>query len=195
MKPKADIDFDGNVFYNAPPAPVLEEVESSSTYQDPLNMHKFYQKHRSSDRWTKNHPIEQKHNHSQMDMENKTDAENTVIRNKSRLVVKGYHQQEGIDFEESFASVARLEAVRIFVAYAAYKNFSIYQMDVKTAFLNDPLKEEVFVRQPDGVVDPHFSNHIYRLKKALYSLKQASRACTNYLDISSLRVTASVAAS
>ncbi|GJY08424.1 retrovirus-related pol polyprotein from transposon TNT 1-94 [Tanacetum coccineum] len=75
---------------------------------------------------------------------NKTDVENTVIWNKSRLVAKGYSQQEGIDFEESFALVARLEAVRMFVAYAAHKNFTIYQMDVKTSFLNGPLKEEVY---------------------------------------------------
>ncbi|GJU79494.1 integrase, catalytic region, zinc finger, CCHC-type containing protein [Tanacetum coccineum] len=75
---------------------------------------------------------------------NKTDAENIVIRNKSRLVTNGYCQEEGIDFEESFAPVARLEAVRMFVAYAARKNFTIYQMDVKTTFLNGPLKEEVF---------------------------------------------------
>ncbi|GKE32824.1 retrovirus-related pol polyprotein from transposon TNT 1-94, partial [Tanacetum coccineum] len=107
---------------------------------------------------------------------NKTDAENTVIRNMSRLVAKGYGQEEGIDFEESFAPVARLEAVRIFVAYAAHKNFLIFQMDVKTTFLNDPLKEEVFVQQPDGFVDPDFPNHVYRLKKALYGLKQAPRA-------------------
>ncbi|GJR15923.1 retrovirus-related pol polyprotein from transposon TNT 1-94 [Tanacetum coccineum] len=107
---------------------------------------------------------------------NKTDAENTVIRNKSRLVAKGYGQEEGIDFEESFAPVARLEAVRIFVAYAAHKNFPIFQMDVKTTFLNGPLKEEVFVQQPDGFVDPDFPNHVYRLKKALYGLKQAPRA-------------------
>ncbi|GJR83273.1 retrovirus-related pol polyprotein from transposon TNT 1-94 [Tanacetum coccineum] len=87
--------------------------------------------------------------------------------NKSRLVAKGYSQQEGIDFEESFALVARLEADRMFVAYAAHKNFIIYQMDVKTAFLNGPLKEEVFVSQPDRFVDPDFPNHFYRLKKAL----------------------------
>ncbi|GKD90922.1 retrovirus-related pol polyprotein from transposon TNT 1-94 [Tanacetum coccineum] len=99
-----------------------------------------------------------------------------VIRNKSRLVAQDYIQQEGIDFEESFAPVARLEVVRIFVAYTAYKNFTIYQMDVKTAFLNGPLKEEVFVSQPDGFVDPDFPNYVYRLKKALYGLKQAPRA-------------------
>nr|GEU32844.1 copia protein [Tanacetum cinerariifolium] len=96
--------------------------------------------------------------------------------NKSHLVAKGYGQDEGIDFEESFAPVARLEAVRIFVAYAAHKNFTIYQMDVKTTFLNGTLKEEVFVSQPDGFVDPDFPNHVYRLKKALYGLKQAPRA-------------------
>ncbi|GJY68504.1 retrovirus-related pol polyprotein from transposon TNT 1-94 [Tanacetum coccineum] len=103
---------------------------------------------------------------------NKTDTENIVIRNKSRLIAKGYNQQEGIDF----APVARVEAVRMFVEYAAHKNFPIYQMVVKTAFLNGPLKEEVFVSQPDGFLDPDFSNHVYRLKKALYSLKQAPRA-------------------
>ncbi|GJZ09558.1 retrovirus-related pol polyprotein from transposon TNT 1-94 [Tanacetum coccineum] len=107
---------------------------------------------------------------------NKTDAENTVIRNKSRLVAKGYGQEEGIDFEESFAPVARLEAVIIFMAYKTHKNFSIYKMDVKTEFLNGPLKAEVFVRQSDGFVDPDFPIHVYRLKKALYGLKQAPKA-------------------
>ncbi|GJU28466.1 retrovirus-related pol polyprotein from transposon TNT 1-94 [Tanacetum coccineum] len=88
--------------------------------------------------------------------------------------------EEGIDFEESFASVATLEAVRIFVAYAAHKNFPIYQMEVKTAFLNGPLKEEVFVRQPDGFVDLDFPNHVYRLKKALYGLKQLEPGMTSF---------------
>nr|GEU34893.1 hypothetical protein [Tanacetum cinerariifolium] len=100
----------------------------------------------------------------------------TIIRNKARLVAKGYAQEEGIDFEESFAPVARLEAVRIFVAYAAHKSFLIYQMDVKTAFLNGPLKEEVYVAQPDGFVDPDHLEKVYRLMKALYGLKQAPRA-------------------
>ncbi|GJX34353.1 retrovirus-related pol polyprotein from transposon TNT 1-94 [Tanacetum coccineum] len=84
--------------------------------------------------------------------------------------------EEGIDFEESFAPVARLEAVRIFVAYAAHKSFPIYQMDVKMAFLNGPLKEEVYVAQPDGFVDPDHPEKVYRLRKALYGLKQAPRA-------------------
>nr|GFB00017.1 retrovirus-related Pol polyprotein from transposon TNT 1-94 [Tanacetum cinerariifolium] len=107
---------------------------------------------------------------------NKHDEENTVIQNKSRLVAKGYAQKEGVDFEESFAPVARLEAVRLFIAYAAHKSFTIYQMDVKTAFLYGPLKEEVYVKQPDGFVDPYHPDKVYRLKKALYGLKQAPRA-------------------
>ncbi|GKA79862.1 retrovirus-related pol polyprotein from transposon TNT 1-94 [Tanacetum coccineum] len=107
---------------------------------------------------------------------NKSNAENIVIRNKSRLVAKGYKQEEGIDFKEPFAHVARLEAVRMFVAFAAHKNITIFQMDVKTAFLNGLLKEEVYVSQPNGFVNPDFPNYVYRLKKALYGLKQAPRA-------------------
>ncbi|GJU02524.1 retrovirus-related pol polyprotein from transposon TNT 1-94 [Tanacetum coccineum] len=107
---------------------------------------------------------------------NKRDEENTVIRNKARLVAKGYAQKEGINFEESFAPIARLEAVRLFIAYAAHKSFLVYQMDVKTTFLYGPLKEEVYVNQPDGFVDPYHHDQVYRLKKALYELKQAPRA-------------------
>nr|GFC25126.1 Gag-Pol polyprotein [Tanacetum cinerariifolium] len=84
-----------------------------------------------------------------------------------------YAQKEGVDFEESFAPVARLEAVRLFIAYAAHKSFTIYQMDIKTAFLYGPLKEEVYINQPDGFVDPYHPDKVYRLKKALYGLKQA----------------------
>ncbi|GKF87256.1 retrovirus-related pol polyprotein from transposon TNT 1-94, partial [Tanacetum coccineum] len=107
---------------------------------------------------------------------NKCDAEHIVVRNKSRLVAKGYKQEEGIDFEESFALVARLEAVRMFIAFAAHRNITIFQMDVKTAFLNGSLKEEVYVSQPEGFIDHEFPNHVYKLKKALYGLKQAPRA-------------------
>nr|GEW70022.1 putative ribonuclease H-like domain-containing protein [Tanacetum cinerariifolium] len=99
--------------------------------------------------------------------------DNIVIRNKSRLVAKGYAQKEGVDFEESFALIARLEAVRLFIAYATHKSFTIYQMDVKTVFIYGPLKEEVYVNQPDGFVDPYHPDKVYRLKKALYGLKQA----------------------
>ncbi|GJT06065.1 retrovirus-related pol polyprotein from transposon TNT 1-94 [Tanacetum coccineum] len=88
----------------------------------------------------------------------------------------GYAQKEGIDFEESFAPVARLEAVRLFIAYAAHKSFKVYQMDVKITFLYGPLKEEVYVNQPDGFIDPYHPDKVYRLKKAVYGLKQAPRA-------------------
>ncbi|GJY07524.1 retrovirus-related pol polyprotein from transposon TNT 1-94 [Tanacetum coccineum] len=107
---------------------------------------------------------------------NKKDEDQTIIRNKARLVAKGYTQEEGINFEESFAPVARLEAVWIFVAYATHKSFPIDQMDVKMTFLNGPLKEEVYVAQPDGFVDPDHPEKVYRLRKALYGLKQAPRA-------------------
>ncbi|GJY40448.1 retrovirus-related pol polyprotein from transposon TNT 1-94 [Tanacetum coccineum] len=105
------------------------------------------------------------------------------LQNKTRLVAKGYKQEEGIDFEESFAPVARLKAIQMFIAYAAHKNITIFQMDVKTAFLNGPLKEEVYVSQPEGFIDPEFPNHVYRLKKALYGLKQAPRAWGDILLI------------
>nr|GEW85949.1 hypothetical protein [Tanacetum cinerariifolium] len=98
------------------------------------------------------------------------------LKNKAQLVAHGYHQEEGIDFEESFAPVARLEAIRIFLAYVAHMNMVVYQMDVKTAFLNGNLREEVYVSQPDGFVEPDNPNHVYELKKALYGLKQAPRA-------------------
>ncbi|GJY04272.1 retrovirus-related pol polyprotein from transposon TNT 1-94 [Tanacetum coccineum] len=106
----------------------------------------------------------------------KLDEYGDVLKNKARLMAKGYRQEEGIDFEESFAPVARIEAIRIFIANAASKNMIIYQMDVKTAFLNGELKEEVYVSQPEGFVDPDHPTHVYRLKKALYGLKQAPQA-------------------
>nr|GEV51107.1 hypothetical protein [Tanacetum cinerariifolium] len=105
-----------------------------------------------------------------------------ILKNKARLVARGYHQEEEIDFEESFASVARLEAIRIFLAYAAHKNMVVYQMDVKTAFLNVNLREEVYVSQPNGFVDPDNPNHVYKLKKSLYGLKQVPRAWYDMLS-------------
>nr|GFC48966.1 retrovirus-related Pol polyprotein from transposon TNT 1-94 [Tanacetum cinerariifolium] len=98
-----------------------------------------------------------------------------ILKNKACLVARGYRQEEGIDFEVSFAPVARLEAIRIFLAYAAHKNMVVYQMDVKTVFLNGNLWEEVYVSQPNGFVDPDNPNHVYKLKKTLYGLKQAPR--------------------
>nr|GFB89097.1 retrovirus-related Pol polyprotein from transposon TNT 1-94 [Tanacetum cinerariifolium] len=106
----------------------------------------------------------------------KLDEHGDVLKNKVRLVAKGYRQEKGIDFEESFAPVACIEAIRIFIANVASKNITIYQMDVKTAFLNGELKEKVYVSQLEGFVDPDYPTHVYRLKKALYGLKQAPRA-------------------
>ncbi|GJW17605.1 retrovirus-related pol polyprotein from transposon TNT 1-94 [Tanacetum coccineum] len=99
------------------------------------------------------------------------------LQNKARLVANGYRQEEGINFEESFAPVAQIEAIRIFIANASSKNMTIYQMDVKTAFMNGKLNEVVYVSQPEGFVDPNHPTHVYRLKKDLYGLKQAPRAC------------------
>nr|GEY49609.1 hypothetical protein [Tanacetum cinerariifolium] len=184
---------------------VQERRETSSRHVDSLNMHTFYQHHPSEHRWTKDHPLEQvignpsqSEEHHQFDRlevwelvdrplcknvinmkwlrKNKRNEENTVIRNKSRLVAKGYAQKEGVDFEESFSPVAWLEVVRLFITYAAHKSFTIYQMDVKTSFLYDHLKEEVYVNQLDGFVNPYHPDKVYRLKKALYGLKQAPRA-------------------
>nr|GEV03775.1 copia protein [Tanacetum cinerariifolium] len=106
----------------------------------------------------------------------KLDELGGILKNKARLVARGYRQEEGINFEESFASVARLKAIRIFLAFAAHMNMVVYQMDVKTAFLNGNLREEVYVSQLDRFVDTDNPNHVYKLKKALYRLKQAPRA-------------------
>nr|GEU93900.1 retrovirus-related Pol polyprotein from transposon TNT 1-94 [Tanacetum cinerariifolium] len=106
----------------------------------------------------------------------KLDEYGDVLKNKARLVAKGYQQKEEIDYEKSFAPVASIEVICIFIANAASKNMTIYQMDVKTAFLNGELKEEVYVSQLEGFVDPDHPTYIYRLKKALYGLKQAPRA-------------------
>ncbi|GJT44330.1 retrovirus-related pol polyprotein from transposon TNT 1-94 [Tanacetum coccineum] len=107
----------------------------------------------------------------------KLDELGGVLKNKAHLVVRGYCQEESIDFEESFALVARLEAIRIFISFATHMNMIVYQMDVKIAFLNGILREEVYISQPDGFVDPENPNHVYKIKKALYGLKQAPHAC------------------
>ncbi|GJY11529.1 retrovirus-related pol polyprotein from transposon TNT 1-94 [Tanacetum coccineum] len=151
------IDFDGNTIFVPYDALNFKEAESSTTALDPSNIYKFHQ--------------------------NKSDAENIVIRKKYHLVAKAYKEEEGINFEESFAPVARLETVRMFVAFAADKNITIFQMDVKTAFLSGQLKEEVYVSQPDGFVDPDFPDHVYKLKKALYDLKQPPRACSEHSTV------------
>nr|GFB83696.1 hypothetical protein [Tanacetum cinerariifolium] len=107
---------------------------------------------------------------------NKKDESSLVIQNKARLVAVGYSQQEGIDYDETFAPVAQIKVIRLFLAYAAHKDFTVYQMDVKIAFLNGILKEEVYVGQPSGFISKQYPDHVYALDKALYGLKQAPRA-------------------
>ncbi|KAK0577509.1 hypothetical protein LWI29_034213 [Acer saccharum] len=102
---------------------------------------------------------------------NKSDEDGNIVRNKARLVAQGYSQIEGIDFEETFAPVARLESIRLLLSISCVHKFKLHQMDVKSAFLNGFLQEEVFIEQPKGFVDAHHPNHVYRLKKALYGLK------------------------
>jgi hypothetical protein len=107
---------------------------------------------------------------------NKQDEHGVVTWNKARLVAKGYSQVEGLDFGETYAPVARLESIRILLVYATYHGFKLYQMDVKSAFLNGPIKEEVYVDKPPGFEDSEYPNHVYKLSKALYRLKPAPRA-------------------
>ncbi|GKD17171.1 retrovirus-related pol polyprotein from transposon TNT 1-94 [Tanacetum coccineum] len=137
--------------------------EDSTSQGSSSNMRQLHTPFEHLGRWTKDHPIE------------------NVIGDPSRSV-STRKQEEGIDFEESFAPVARIEAIRIFVANAAHKNMIIYQMDVKTAFLNGELKEEVYVSQPEGFVDQDNPSHVYKLKKARYGLKQAPRAWYDILS-------------
>ncbi|GJW15863.1 putative ribonuclease H-like domain-containing protein [Tanacetum coccineum] len=107
---------------------------------------------------------------------NKRDERSIVVKNKARLVAQGFRQEEGIDYDEVFAPVARIEAIRLFLAFASYMGFTVYQMDVKSAFLYGTIKEEVYVHQPLGFVDPAHPNKVYKVIKALYGLHQAPRA-------------------
>nr|GEW28709.1 hypothetical protein [Tanacetum cinerariifolium] len=200
LNPNAMVD--GNKFVN-PFAISSTSVAASSSSQnvDPSNMHTFYQPYPHEFQWTKDHPLEQvigepsrpvlirNQLRSDGDMymyaltlstmepkNNKHDKEQMVIGNKSCLVVRGYRQEEGIDFEESFDPVARMEAIRIFLAYVAHKSFTVFQMDVKTAFLHGSLKEDVYVCQPEGFIDVDHPSYVYKLKNTLYGLKQAPRA-------------------
>ena len=108
--------------------------------------------------------------------DNKTDEEGNIICNKACLVTQGYSQMEEVDYDETFAPIARMESIRILLALACHLRFKLYQMDVKTAFLNGLLKEDVYVAQPKGFIDPHFLDYVLYLKKAFYRLKQAPRA-------------------
>ena len=102
---------------------------------------------------------------------NKMDEFGVVLRNKAKLAAEGYNQEERIDFDETFPSVARLESIRMLVAFACHKDFILYQMDVKSAFLNGYILEEVYVKQPPGFENEKFPNHVYKLSKVSYGLK------------------------
>nr|GEZ88596.1 hypothetical protein [Tanacetum cinerariifolium] len=183
--------FDANTFVNPFANPSTSAAESSSSqYLDPSNMHtnqlrsdgdicmyaltvstiepKNVKEAMTDPAWIESMQEEL--------LQFKRLNKKMVIRNKSRLVVRRYRQEEGIDFEESFAPVARMEAIRIFLAFAAHKFFTMFQMDVKTAFLHGTLKEDVYLCQPEGFIDADHPSHIFKLKKALYGLKQAPRA-------------------
>nr|GEW09868.1 hypothetical protein [Tanacetum cinerariifolium] len=116
--------------------------DASTSFHDPSNVHTYYQPYPHEKKWTKDHPLHK--------------------------IIVGYYQQEGIDYDETFSPVARIEAIRLFLAYAAHKNFTVFQMDVKTAFLNGILKEEVYVGQPPGFFSKQYPDHVYALEKALY---------------------------
>jgi hypothetical protein len=107
---------------------------------------------------------------------NKQDEIGVVTRNKVQLVAKGYSQVEGLDFDETYVLIARLESIRILLAYATYHGFKLYQMDMKSAFLNGPIKEEVYVEQPPSFEDSEYPTHVYKILKVLYGLKQAPKA-------------------
>ncbi|GKF08479.1 putative ribonuclease H-like domain-containing protein [Tanacetum coccineum] len=108
---------------------------------------------------------------------NKKDERGIVIKNKARLVTQGYTQKEGIDYDEVFAPIARIEASRLLLAYASFKDFVVYQMDVKSAFLYGKIEEEVYVCQPPRFEDPDFPDRVYKVENALYGLHQALGAC------------------
>nr|GEU58745.1 hypothetical protein [Tanacetum cinerariifolium] len=194
-------------FINIFCTPVQDRGETSSRHVHSSNMHTFYQRHPSEHRRTKDHPLEQVIGNPSQSVRTRRQLESDgemcmfalteELHQFDRLDVwelidrplsKGYAQKEGVDFEESFAPVARLKGVRLFIAYAVHKSFTVYQMDIKIAFLYGPLKEEVYVNQPDEFVAPYHPDKVYRLKKALYGLKQAQRACvgtpmaTKHLD-------------
>jgi len=113
---------------------------------------------------------------------NKLNEQREVVRNKDRLVAQGYSQQEGIDYTETFAPVARLEAIRLLLSYAVNHGIILHQMDVKNVFLNGVISEEVYFKQPKGIENLKHPNHVYKLKKSLYGLKQAPRASYDRLS-------------
>ncbi|GJY82964.1 integrase, catalytic region, zinc finger, CCHC-type containing protein, partial [Tanacetum coccineum] len=186
------------------PSPKNDSEASSSSDVIPTIVHTAAPNSEHVTKWTKDHPLDniivepknykdaltqacwievmQEELNEFERLEVKLDELEGILKNKARLVARGYRQEERIDFEESFALVARLDAIRFFLAYATHMNMIVYQMDVKTTFLNGILREEVYVSQLDWFVDQDNLNHVYKLKKALYGLKQAPRAWYDLLS-------------
>nr|GEY54000.1 retrovirus-related Pol polyprotein from transposon TNT 1-94 [Tanacetum cinerariifolium] len=192
--------------------PLLESLHEDSTSQgSSSNVRLIHTPFESLGRWTKDHPIANVIDDPSRSVSTrkqlqtdamwcyfdaykvlliklkwiykvKTDEFGRVLKNKARLVAQGFRQEEGINFEESFAPFARIEAICIFIANSAHKNMTIFQMDVKIAFLNGELKEEIYVSQPEVFVDQDNPSHVYKLKKALYGLKQEPRAWYDILS-------------
>ncbi|GJU93595.1 retrovirus-related pol polyprotein from transposon TNT 1-94 [Tanacetum coccineum] len=173
-------DFNGNLDFFPYNTSSYEEIESSTAALKPSNVQIFHQVQPSTHIWTKDHPLDQVIGDlSKPVMTRQRLQTNSKVCMYALTVstIKPKNIKESMADHKSFALVARLEAVQMFIAYAAHKNITIFQIDVKTAFLNGPLKEEVYVSQPKGFIDPGFPDHVYRLKKALYGLKQAPHAC------------------
>nr|GEX54860.1 hypothetical protein [Tanacetum cinerariifolium] len=195
-----DAQVEEDDFINIFCIPVQDRGETSSRHVDSSNLHTFYQRHPSEHRWTKDHPLEQVIGNPSQSVRTRRQLQSdgemcmfaltvsqTEPKNiKEAMADSGWIElmqeelnqfdrlDEGVDFEESFAPVARLEVVRLFIAYAAHKSFTVYQMDVKIEFLYGLLKEEVYVNQPDGFVDPYHPDKVYRLHFNVFS---RSRVC------------------
>nr|GEX45388.1 retrovirus-related Pol polyprotein from transposon TNT 1-94 [Tanacetum cinerariifolium] len=165
--------------------------DASTSFYNPSNVHTFYQPYPYEKKQTKDHPLHKIIGDPKSSVrkrlvprpegktiiktkwifKNKKDESSLVIRNKASLVAVGYSQQEGIDYDETFAPVSRIEAIHLFLAYVAHKDFTVFQMDVKTTFLSGILKEGVYVGQPSGFFSKQYPDHVYALDKALYGLK------------------------
>nr|GEW33073.1 hypothetical protein [Tanacetum cinerariifolium] len=172
--------------------------DASTSFHDLSNVHNFYQPYPYEEKWTKDHPLHKIVGDPKSSVRTRGQLANLclfscllssiepanvaeALRDVDWVRV-GYSQQEGIDYDETFAPIARIAGIRLFLAYVAHKDFTVFQMDVKTTFLNGILKEEVYVGQPLGFVSKQYPDHVYALDKALYGLIQAPRAWYNVLS-------------
>nr|GFB67821.1 copia protein [Tanacetum cinerariifolium] len=166
--------------------------DASTSFHDPSNVHTYYQPYPHEKKWTKDHPLHKIISDPKSSVRTRGQLANSCLfscllssietANMAEALTVGYSQQEGIDYDETFAPVARIEAIRLFLAYTTHKDFTVFQMDVKTSFLNEILKEEVYAGQPPGFVSKQYLDHVYALDKALYGLKQAPRAWYDVLS-------------